>query len=458
MVESAGINRLVYDFFEARILFGYYSCGETLPSITKICSMFDMRRQPSAQPDSAGEKRYIRVDARKAAKVTYHALPEEIRRNAAVYLLQREEGIRDIIRTGRHLFGNLWEMGMHRWKEGTLGQLRAALANPAQGMVPMPIKFYMLALSGLENGLIMNLYWDTIQYLMFPYLENHDHEKIMLQNIKGDSVENVISVLNRLFVQMDAQAARQVVSFMDEVRSGYPETGQVPFQWTIYRQRPQIRYTLVSRIIREIMCGSYPAGSYLPSLSQMVKQYGAALSTIRRTLHILDCLGIVQPFHGKGIKVSVDADRLDYSGRDIQEGMHLYKESLGLLTLTIGPVSRYTMESIPDRKRKALAGLFSQLHEEGKSYLCFENYLVFIRSECPSALIRECYGRILELLAWGYPFALQKRKDQNLHLEYDGFVLEAASCLTEGNILAFSENWAKLMACEEQQFSARYVD
>lgn len=457
MTESTGINRLVYDFFEARILYGYYSYGENLPSISKICSMFDMAPATVRVALSQLEKKsYIRVDARKAAKVTYRARPDEIRENIAVYLLRREEGIADILHTGRHLFGNLWEIGLCHWEEDTLKRLRSALANPAQGMAPMPVEFYLLALTGLKNGLITNLYWDIIQYLLFPYLKNYEEEEITPQDIGGDSVEEVIAVLERLFAQMDEGAAGRVFDFMDRYREEYPEVRAVPFEWTVYRQRPQIRYTLVSRIIREIMSGNYEEGCYLPSLPNLSERYGVAVSTVRRTLTMLEDLGMVRPYQGKGVKVCIEPGRLDCSGKDIREGMHLYRESLELLTLTIGQVSRYMLEALPEEKRSMLADLFAGIHREGKSYLCFERYLVFIRTECPSALIRECYSQILELMAWGYPFALLKRQDQNLHLEYDGFVSEAVTCLEEGNVLAFSENWVRLMTSEMRQFSCYY--
>ena len=87
MIESTGINRLVYHFFEARILCGYYTYGENLPPISKICTMFGMApatvRLALAQLE---KKKYIQV---KAPKVIYRALPDEIRKNTAVYLLQR---------------------------------------------------------------------------------------------------------------------------------------------------------------------------------------------------------------------------------------------------------------------------------------------------------------------------------------------------------------------------------
>ena len=457
MVESNGINRLVYDFFEARILFGYYSCGDNLPSISKICSMFNMATATVRTALARLEKKgYIRVDARKAPKVTYNALPEKVRENATIYLVRREKGIADIFRTGEYLFGSLWEAGVYRWDQDTLVRLRSALTTPAQGMVPMPIEFYLMAFDGLHNGLISSLYWDVIQYMMFPYLENHDDEELLPEVMKGNSLEEVITVLNRRLLEKNRQSEGRVFAFLEEVRAKYPDMEQIPFGWTIYRQRPQIRYSLVSQIIREILSGTYPAGSYLPSLPQMAQKYGVAMSTVRRTLSMLDALGFVTSYQGKGTQVRIHPDHPNCSGKDVKEGMRLYREGLELLTLTVGPVSRYMLGSIPEEKRNDLIRLFDGLHAAGISYLCFERYLTFIRSECPSALIRECYSHILELLAWGYPFALQKRKDQNLHLEYDRFVSEAVACLKNGETAAFSEKWAELMCREERQFAETY--
>ena len=36
------LGRMVYEYFEARILYGYYKYGESLPSINKICQMFHL--------------------------------------------------------------------------------------------------------------------------------------------------------------------------------------------------------------------------------------------------------------------------------------------------------------------------------------------------------------------------------------------------------------------------------
>ena len=44
MEKSSGFYSLVYDFYEARILFGYYRNGDRLPPIPDICGLFRLGR------------------------------------------------------------------------------------------------------------------------------------------------------------------------------------------------------------------------------------------------------------------------------------------------------------------------------------------------------------------------------------------------------------------------------
>lgn len=453
MIANDGIYRLVYEYYEARILFGYYSCGDSLPSIPKICSMFGMAAATVRAALTLLEKGgYIRLDARKTAKVIYQASNLQFQENLAEYLMCREEGISDIIRSGEYLFGPLWEKGMSLWDEKMLEKFHDNMKKPEQGLVSMPVEFYVLALEGLNNNLILNLFWETIRYLRFPYLVYREEKEISPHDVTGESIDEVVRIMKEKLEHINKEIVSEISGLMAEVcdKSRY-ETRQIPFEWVIYLQRPQIRYTLASRMIREIMHGCYPAGSYLPSLTEMAQKYGAGLSTIRRTLHILDCLGFVRSYHGKGTKVCMELGRLDCSGKEIQEGMRLYRECLQLLALTIRAVSQYTLESVEDTKRIDLAGKFAALKNGRRSFLCFEVYLHFIYREIPSNMIRECYGRMTELLAWGYPFAVRRRKDGNLFMEYDGFVAEAERDLRVGDIKKFSENWESLMIREEQK-------
>ena len=70
--------------------------------------------------------------------------------------------------------------------------------------------------------------------------------------------------------------------FMDQACEDYAleNAEPIPFRWNVYRQRPQLRYSFASQLIREIVDGS-PVGSYLLSLPQMVKRSHLPLMTVR---------------------------------------------------------------------------------------------------------------------------------------------------------------------------------
>ena len=74
MENDSRFYRIVYEYYEARILFGVCACGEKLPSIPKICAMFGMAPATVRMALKVLEKdRYIQMDARKAARVTYNS-------------------------------------------------------------------------------------------------------------------------------------------------------------------------------------------------------------------------------------------------------------------------------------------------------------------------------------------------------------------------------------------------
>jgi len=136
MLLESGIYRLVYEYYETRILFGYNRYGDHLPSISRICDMFQMAPATVRNALSVLEKKgLIQVDARKTAKVIYKSSPAGFRKNAMKYFAPREAGIQELCESGRLLLEPLWEEGVRRWDEkklavvyeqthGSIGQCR----------------------------------------------------------------------------------------------------------------------------------------------------------------------------------------------------------------------------------------------------------------------------------------------------------------------------------------------
>ena len=153
-----GLYRLVYEFYEARIIYGFYVYGDRLPSIQKISAIFQMAPATVRSALSKLEKNgYISVEQRKAASVIYKCEPGQFRKNAAEYFVCRRDGIIDLIKSGKVLFEPLWEEGLRRWEDKDWEILTDSIVKNVSGTVSMSVKFYILAIGALNNRLALNL-------------------------------------------------------------------------------------------------------------------------------------------------------------------------------------------------------------------------------------------------------------------------------------------------------------
>ncbi|MCB7059708.1 GntR family transcriptional regulator, partial [Eggerthella lenta] len=86
MKKDEGLTELIYEYYESRILFGYYRYGEQLVSLSQICSTFQVGRNTVlAALKKLEEKGYIVTEERKVARITYQGTDEIFLENTAKY-------------------------------------------------------------------------------------------------------------------------------------------------------------------------------------------------------------------------------------------------------------------------------------------------------------------------------------------------------------------------------------
>ena len=116
MEKSSGLYLLVYDFYEARIRFGFYRYGDCLPSISHICDTFHLGRATVRAALALLETDgYIDNRERRAARVVYEADHGRYAENAWDYYMPRKDGLGEMREAGRLLIRPLWEAGARRW-------------------------------------------------------------------------------------------------------------------------------------------------------------------------------------------------------------------------------------------------------------------------------------------------------------------------------------------------------
>ncbi|MBS7009363.1 GntR family transcriptional regulator [Anaerostipes sp.] len=449
MELESGIYKLVFEYYEARIVYGYYEYGDKLPSIPKICAVFHMAPATVRAGLAALEKQgYIRIDARKASMVTYKADRVKRRRLAAEYFVPRKKEIQDLIDSNGIFIKPIWDLAVNSLKKEDWINIKQELGQSSEVWGMMTIRFFLLVLSKLNNSLMINLYWELIRFLRFPYTGISGKREPECKEFVHETMQELMDRYETGF----KDGVSRLFEFIEEARKEYSieETEQIPFEWNIYRQRPQLCYTLVCHVIRDIGKGIYPVESFLPSLPQMAKHYDVSVSTVRRSLSILNSAGITQSFQGKGTQIKMNVRQINFEQPEIADGLRLYRESLQLMHITIRPVLTYTYGNASETERNIYKQRFLRLLEEKNSYLCFEISLTFIVEHCPRSIIQECYAKLRELTAWGYPFTLYRLNGKSMHTEYARTIQEAADFLNAGDLSAFAGCLEDLIEREEQ--------
>ncbi|MCA5964709.1 winged helix-turn-helix domain-containing protein [Blautia sp. RD014234] len=103
MKKDKGLYELIYEYYESRILFGYYKYGDSLSSVSVICSTFQVGRNTvRAALAKLEEKGYIVTEERRAAEVVYRGTSEEFEKMPRIILCPA--GMESGILPGRERF------------------------------------------------------------------------------------------------------------------------------------------------------------------------------------------------------------------------------------------------------------------------------------------------------------------------------------------------------------------
>lgn len=454
MVESADlICNLVYDYYEARILMGACRYGEVFPPLPQIAKGFQMAPRTVRVAFARLEKNgYVQISPRKPARVVYWADSAVIRENAAQYFVPRTEGIVDFCQSGKLLIEPVWEYAQGNLGEKVWAELKEKLAEEDKIQLSVSTKLHILVFCALQNKLILNFYWELLRYIRFPYLVRQALHEERDQELLVRGVDNETEFMREAFAGDFGAGVRNLLSFCSEAKEKYGLAGteQIPFRWNVYWHRPQLCYTMVSRIIMEVISGTYPAGTSLPSMPVLSKQLQMSYRTLRRTLSILDSLGIIRLHQGRVSDICMEIEQIDFSRPEVKAGFRIYRESLQFTALTVEPVLRYTLENVDQQARGELTQAFKRLLGQNKSQGCFKVVTDFVVERCPLAAVRECYSKLAELLVWGYPFVLYRNSRGQVQEAYTQTVRDIAACLDNEEWTGFVDVCRGLIESELQ--------
>ncbi|MFQ7552797.1 MAG: GntR family transcriptional regulator [Blautia marasmi] len=221
---------------------------------------------------------------------------------------------------------------------------------------------------------------------------------------------------------------------------------QIPFEWRIYRERPQVCYSLASHIMHHIYMGRYRDTDFLPSYERMAEEYRVSVSTVRRTIKVLNQLGAARTINGKGtriFRIGEPCDATDFEVPAIRRNLAYFIQSFELLVFSCETVMREFLTAVSQEERNELIKELEENLDTGRCELSLWYCLLLIARYSPLQGIREIYGRIYSLFLWGYPLKTSYGRNVDSDRAMYDFTVTMISRLKENAIDACAETLRK---------------
>lgn len=412
MQSEQQFSNLVYEYFLTRIQFRYYAYGDTLPSIDTLCREFSV----SSQTVKMALKRlrregYIDMGNGRSTKVIFQQDPKAANQSILRYFSSRIHCFRDLYQSVSLIIDPLLLEGFTRIDGKDLsGLTRLADVTCMEDILHL----FCFILQKTDNPLAMNLYWETSIYWGLLFLKDDYYDGIMGTDLLSRELKRcILHAQNKEWDMMAQQflAFRQdslgvIVEHLIRQAPSLEAGEQIPFVWRIYRERPQVCYSLAAHLLHEIYVGSYRDTVFLPSYEKMAETYQVSVSTMRRTIRVLNQLGAVRSINGKGTMafgIGRPCDLPDFTKPAIRRNLAYFYQSFELLVYSCETVTARCLASAAQEEISRLTSQLEQELAQGKQELSLWRCLLFIAGHSRLEGIREVYGRIYSLFLWGYP-------------------------------------------------------
>lgn len=412
MQNEHQFSNLIYDYFLLRICFRYYKYGDFLPPIKTLCQQFCVSsRTIKAALKKLRSKGYISMHNGQMTKVIYQQSEEEFSGFIHRFYSERGDSLPDLFESGASIFVPLLIEGIRRMDEKDIIYVTVL----AEHAVPEDLtKFYCFILQKLENPLVMNLFWETAMFQGFLFVRNYNSEELYdAAFIKHHLLETITRIRARdweglydLFYRFQKKGFDRANSYIRQNFHFDPAVEKISFTWRIYRDYPQLCYSLTLHMLHDIYLGEFRNSEFLPSYEKMAAKYGVSVSTMRRTVQILHSLGATQTINGKGTRIfslGEHARKTDFASPAVRRNLAFFFQSFEIMIVSCEKVTCDSLSALSPDERGQLIGQLETCLHTGRCDLSLWSLLISIAKKSPLQGIREIYGKLYGLFLWGYP-------------------------------------------------------
>lgn len=410
--EEPQFCTLIYEYFLMRIKSQYYQHGDVLPPIDVLYKEFSVSPQTVREAlRRLRSEGYISMHNGQNTRVIFQQNEQELADFILSFYSERWGGFTDLYRAAELVLVPLLVEGLRRMDEEDLAYVTRLAA---QGDPDALFCFYGYTLQKTANSVALNLFWEVALYQGFPFTQNGDHSGHRYMEHIRDRLEALVShvraqdwsAVQVALTEYQRSDVRSVILALEPCLRLVAQERQIPFLWRLYRDRPQYCYDLGSHILHHIYFGEYSQTPFLPSYEKMAEKYGVSVSTMRRTISLLNQIGATRSINGKGTRAYRLRERSnvpDYESPIIRRILSYYLQSLEMVVYSIEGVTLSFLAELSGEESGVLVGYLEKYRQTDRCVLSMWCMILAISKRSSLSGVREIYQTIYSLFLWGMP-------------------------------------------------------
>ena len=441
-----------------KITCGLLRYGDVLPSMNDLCTRYNVGIRTVRDVVAAlKEDGFIATEERKRATVSYRANLEDGIAVGARSLIARRSTVLESLQTLELL------MPMMLWRaarscsveeldalrssaypvdyEMRSGDWRVSRSSVAQHelLKKADNPLFVECFASLELASIVPVYPGYAD----PYAEAVERSGHVLKDVfdalKLGSYEQACGEISYMFADM----AEYIVPYLDALEADYPIDDKVsglPYTWNARAGREYAYAQHARDVISRIASGEYADGDLLPSIAEFAEMYDASLSTIQKTLEMINALGIVETVNGCGTRVRLSNMRFDprfFGEPSYKRDTEVFLAALDMMGIVLPVAVKTTAGRFEDVVEGVACARLAETGEWAGQGALMKGVIGAVRLQPLRAIMEE----LNELLFWGNFFVFfgptRENKDTLLGLSSDAY-----AALEKRDVQAFSDAMA----------------
>ena len=420
MLSKNTLFEFLYQNLHDQITCGHLKPGDTLPSMPQHAAIYNVGirtvKDVLARLKTEG---LIQTTERKPARVIYRAEKNSASQSYAVGLLRRQESLTEVYQTMGLILPSIFHFSAAHCDIKKLPSYQKLLKkNNCQDTAALDAAFSALLneLLRSSNNLLYNDLYNSLKTyskvtLAAPknILFKYDPETFRL--LLAALQSNDYQLVNKRFNDMYLSFSVSVNKYIRKVYKKYQQA-EIPepvydYNWSAEKGRDHY-YTQIARdLIDKIAASIYEPGTLLPYEAVLARNYKVSISTIRKSLALLNEIGFAETINTKGTIVRLPPTFITANcmqNERYKKDTLIYLSALQLMSVIIKPVAVAAAGRIDPQTQKAWRSEFGQ---PGKVPLALiVNSLIELTELQP---LRAILQETNKLLHWGYYLAFHRQ-------------------------------------------------